>query len=74
MSTPALSAVAAYVFRSLRDHPELRFADAIAAGPEIGGAYGAQAVSDGLEELRERGMAEEEPGKGWRLREPAPAA
>jgi hypothetical protein len=65
--------VAAYVFRSLRDHPELRFADAIAAGPVIGGVYDEQAVRDGLEELRERGMAEEEPGQGWRLTQPARA-
>jgi hypothetical protein len=36
MSTPGLSAVAAHVFRSLRDHPDLRFADAIAAGPVVG--------------------------------------
>jgi hypothetical protein len=73
MSTPGLSAVAAYVFRSLRDHPDLRFADAIAAGPAVGN-YDAQAVGDALEELRGRGLAEEEPGRGWRLREPAPAA
>ena len=71
MSTPGLSAIAAYVFRSLRDHPGLRFADAIAAGPAVGGAYDAQAVSAGLEELRSRGLAEEEPGRGWRLTESA---
>ena len=69
MSTPGLSAVAGYVFRSLRDHPGLRFADAIAAGPVVGGAYDAEAVSRGLEELRSRGLVEEEPGRGWRLSE-----
>ena len=71
MSTPGLSAVASYVFRSLRDHPDLRFADAIAAGPAVGGAYDAEAVSGGLEELRSRGLAKEEPGRGWRLTEAA---
>src|SRR5437870_2670367 len=37
MSTVELSPIAAYVFRSLRDHPELRVADAIAAGPAAAG-------------------------------------
>src|SRR2546423_15677141 len=69
MSTPGLSAVAAYVFRSLQDHPELRFADAIAAGPVVGSVYDEEAVKGGLEELRSRGLAEDEPGRGWRLTE-----
>jgi hypothetical protein len=68
MSTPGLSAVAAYVFRSLRDNPDLRFADAIAAGPAPGGEeYDAEAVDQGLAELRGRGLAEEQEGRGWRL-------
>jgi hypothetical protein len=73
MSTPGLSAVASYVFRSLRDHPELRLPDAIAAGPAVDGAISADQVRDGLTELQGRGMAEDEPGAGWRLTEPARA-
>jgi hypothetical protein len=73
MSTPGLSAVAAYVFRSLRDHPELRLPDAIAAGPAIDGAIDEQQVRDGLAELERSGLAREEPGLGWQLTEPARA-
>jgi hypothetical protein len=73
MSTPGLSAVAAYVFRSLHDHPDLRLPEAIAAGPAVDGALDARQVSDGLAELESLGMAENEPGGGWRLTEPQPA-
>jgi hypothetical protein len=73
MSTPGLSAVAAWVMRSLHDHPHLRFADAIAAGPASDGTYDAQAVQGGLDELRSHGLAEEEGERGWRLTEPARA-
>lgn len=59
--------MAAWVFRSLRDHPELRLPDAIAAGPASNGTFGVQEVRDGLAELESRGYAEEEPGRGWRL-------
>jgi hypothetical protein len=72
MSTLGLSPIAAYVFRSLHDHPDLRLADAIAAGPAVNGGYDAQAVREGLAELESRGMAEEEPGHGWRLTDPQP--
>jgi hypothetical protein len=73
VSTLGLSPIAAYVFRSLHDHPDLRMADAIAAGPAVDGAYDSQAVSEGLAELESRGMAEDEPGRGWRLTDPQPA-
>jgi hypothetical protein len=73
MSTPGLSAVAGYVFRSLRDHPDLRLPEAIAAGPAVDGALDVQSVRDGLAELESRGMAEDEPRGGWRLTEPQPA-
>jgi hypothetical protein len=69
MSTPGLSAVAAFVFRSLRDHPELRMPEAIAAGPESDGTIDVQAVKEALAELEARGLVEEEPGRGWRLTE-----
>ncbi|MEA2444953.1 MAG: hypothetical protein QOJ12_2245 [Thermoleophilales bacterium] len=73
MSTPGLSAVAAYVFRSLRDHPELRLPAAIAAGPAVDGAIDEQQVRDGLAELERGGLAREEPGQGWQLTDPAVA-
>jgi hypothetical protein len=71
MSTPGLSAVASWVLRSLHDHPHLRLPDAIAAGPASDGTYDAAAVQDGLDELKSRGLAEEEPGRGWKLTDPA---
>jgi hypothetical protein len=73
MSTPGLSAVAAYVYRSLQDHPHLRLPDAMAAGPAIDGAIDEQQVRDGLAELESRGLAVDEPGKGWKLTDPAVA-
>jgi hypothetical protein len=72
MSTPGLSSVAAYVYRSLRDHPDLRLPEAIAAGPAVDGALDAEAVREGLDDLRSRGLAEEDPVRGWRLTDVAP--
>jgi hypothetical protein len=59
------------VFRSLRDHPDLRFPDAIAAGPASEGTADVSAVREALGELQARGLVEEEPGRGWRLTEEA---
>jgi hypothetical protein len=59
--------VAGWVLRSLQDHPELRLPEAIAAGPASDGRSDAAAVERGLAELKARGLAEEEPGRGWRL-------
>jgi hypothetical protein len=67
MSTPGLSAVAAWVFRSLRDHPELSLPDAIAAGPASDGVADEQAVRAALAELEDRGLAEQGPDGHWRL-------
>jgi hypothetical protein len=67
MSTIGLSPPAAYVLRSLHDHPALRLPDAIAAGPDSDGTFDARAVQDGLDELQARGLAEDEPGRGWRV-------
>ena len=67
MSALGLSPVAAFVLRSLRDHPELRVPEAIAAGPEADGNYDVPAIRDGLAELEARGLAEDERGRGWRL-------
>jgi hypothetical protein len=73
MSTPGLSAVASYVFRSLRDHPELRLPEAIAAGPAVDGAISVDQVREGLRELESQGLAREEPRQGWQLTDAAPA-
>jgi hypothetical protein len=71
MSTPGLSAVASFVFRSLHDHPDLRLPEAIAAGPEADGSYDAAAVENGLAELKERGLAEQDSDGRWRLSDAA---
>ena len=67
MSTLGLSPAAAFVLRSLHDHPELRLPEAIAAGPAAGGSIDVQAVCEALAELKRRGLVEEEDGHGWRL-------
>jgi hypothetical protein len=72
MSTIGLSPVAAFVLRSLHDHPDLRLPDAIAAeaqasGADADGSLNVEAVHDGLTELASKGLAEEEPGRGWRI-------
>jgi hypothetical protein len=76
MSTVGLSPVAAFVLRSLHDHPDLRLPEAIVAEAEARGmdserSLDVQAVRDGLAELESRGLAEEEPGRGWRLTDAA---
>jgi hypothetical protein len=71
MSTPGLSAVAAFVFRSLRDHPHLRLPEAIAAGPASDGTYDVPSIRSALAELKERGLAEEHSGGRWRLTDAA---
>jgi hypothetical protein len=71
MSTPGLSAVASFVFRSLHDHPDLRLPDAIAAGPESDGTYDVTAIRQGLDELDERGLAERDSDGRWRLTDAA---
>jgi hypothetical protein len=67
MSTRGLSAVAAWVLRSLRDYPDLRVPEAIAAGPASDGSSDEQAVRVALAELQTRELAEQEPDGGWRL-------
>ncbi|MEA2361244.1 MAG: hypothetical protein QOD71_389 [Thermoleophilaceae bacterium] len=71
MSTPGLSAVASFVFRSLHDHPHLRLPEAIAAGPASDGTYDVASVQNGLDELKERGLAEQGSGGRWHLTDAA---
>jgi predicted transcriptional regulator len=51
----------------MRDHPDLRLPEAIAAEAEVD----VEAVKEGLAELRAMGLAEEEGSLGWRLTEGA---
>jgi hypothetical protein len=74
MSTIGMSSPAAWVLRSLMDHPHLRTVDAIVAGPVAPETADAQQVADGLAELKDRGLAVEEPGEGWRVTDAARAA
>jgi hypothetical protein len=76
MSTVDLSPVAAFVLRSLEDHPDLRLPEAIAAEAEVSGLdsdepLDVEAVQEGLAELEAKGLAENEAGRGWRLAGPA---
>jgi hypothetical protein len=75
VSALGLSPSAAWVLRSLLEHPELRTVDAIVAGPAAPGrGDDSQQAADGLAELHERGLAVKEPVSGWRATEAAHAA
>ena len=65
--------MAAFVLRSLRDHPDLRLPEAIAAEAASEPGIDVEAVRDALAELEARGLAEEEPGRGWKLTGAAPS-
>jgi hypothetical protein len=73
MSAVGMSSPAAWVLRSLLEHPHLRTIDAIVAGPAAPERAEAQQVADGLQELKDRGLAVEEPGVGWRVTDAAHA-
>jgi hypothetical protein len=62
--TYALSAAAAFVIRSLSEHPDRGTADEIAGARDELDATGAQA---GLDELRQRGLAEPDADGRWSL-------
>jgi hypothetical protein len=74
MSTPGLTAVASFVLRSLRDHPERSLPDAIAAEAAPEDRYDEESIHGALRELQQRGLAEEVPGSGWRLTDAATAS
>jgi hypothetical protein len=67
--TYALSAAAAFVLRSLTEHPELRTADEIAAAPQARGEIDAAGARDGLRELGDHGLATEDADGRWQLTE-----
>jgi DNA-binding IclR family transcriptional regulator len=70
VSTVGLTPVAAYVMRSLRDHPGLSTPEAIAAGPEAPAGLSPSDVREALADLQRRGLVGEGPG-GWRLADAA---
>jgi DNA-binding MarR family transcriptional regulator len=74
MSTLGLTPPAAFVLRSLYEHPELRFPEAIAATATAEPTLDADTVGQGLAELQERGLVEQEAGRGWRLTDAGRAA
>jgi hypothetical protein len=67
--TYALSAAAAFVIRSLTDHPELQTAGEIAGAPHADGQIDAGGARDGLRELGDRGLASEDADGRWTLTE-----
>jgi hypothetical protein len=73
MSTVGMSSPAAWVLRSLLEHPERRTIEDIVTGPVASEGADAREVTDGLSELQQRGLAVEEPGVGWRATDAAHA-
>jgi hypothetical protein len=74
MSTIGLSAPAAYVLRSLLDHPQRDTAQAIADGAPAADGLDAAAARDALGELAGRGLAIEGDDGRWRLTDRGRAA
>jgi hypothetical protein len=67
--TYALSAAAAFVLRSLTEHPDLQTADEIADAPHAQGEIDAGAARDGLRELGDHGLAAENSDGRWGVTE-----
>jgi hypothetical protein len=67
--TYALSAGAAFVLRSLMEHPDLQTADEIAGAPHVQGQLDADGARDGLRELSDRGLAAESADGRWSVTE-----
>jgi hypothetical protein len=67
MSTIGMSSPAAYVLRSLMEHPERDTPSAIADGAPADSMIDEAAARDGLGELGSRGLATEGDDGRWRL-------
>ena len=67
--TYSLSAAAAFVMRSLMEHPQARTAEAIAAAPHTQGEIDADGARAALHELQQRGLASEDADRRWSLTE-----
>jgi hypothetical protein len=74
MSTIGLTAPAAYVLRSLMEHPQRDTAQAIADGAPAAEGLDAAAARDGLGELAARDLAVEGEDGRWRLTDRGRAA
>jgi DNA-binding IclR family transcriptional regulator len=74
MSTIGLSAPAAYVLRSLMEHPQRDTAQAIADGAPDAEGLDTATTHDGLDELAARGLAVEGEDGRWRLTDRGRAA
>ena len=74
MSTIGLSAPAAYVLRSLMEHPQRDTAQAIADGAPAAEGLDTATTHDGLGELAARDLATEGEGGRWRLTDHGRAA
>jgi hypothetical protein len=72
--TIGLSAPAAYVLRSLVEHPEHDTAQAIAAAAPGSAGVDEPAARDALGELSERGLAAQGDGGTWQITDPGRAA
>jgi DNA-binding IclR family transcriptional regulator len=72
--TIGLSAPAAYVLRSLMEHPQHDTARAIAAAAPDGVGIDESTARDALGELSERGLAAEGAGDTWQITDGGRAA
>jgi predicted ABC-type transport system involved in lysophospholipase L1 biosynthesis ATPase subunit len=72
--TYSLSAAAAFVMRSLMEHPQLRTAEAIATAPHTQGEIDADGARAALQELQQHGLADEDADHRWHLTEAGRAA
>jgi hypothetical protein len=66
LSMSSLNAAAAFLLRSLLDHPDRQTPHEIADAPHASGKVDAEAARTGLGELA-RGLAAEDPGGRWQL-------
>jgi hypothetical protein len=72
--TYSLSAAAAFVMRSLMEHPQLQTAEEIAGAPHAQGEIDADGARAALHELQQRGLAAENADHRWHLTESGRAA
>jgi hypothetical protein len=67
LSMSSLNAAAAFLLRSLLDHPDRQTPHEIADAPHASGTVDAEAARTGLGELAVRGLAAEDSGGRWHL-------
>jgi hypothetical protein len=67
--TYSLSAAAAFVMRSLMEHPQVQTVEEIAAAPHTQGEIDADGARAALHELKRRRLAAEDADHRWHLTE-----